>query len=78
MGASTYGDPGSFGRPGHFWRIPARTEPPEGSGFYADGAEVGGSAPEGHVTRYPTTKMTFEDAQGRMLRFPWGDWGRIR
>ena len=76
-GASTFRDPATSGLTGHYWNIPADTELADGLGFHADGADVGGNAPFGHVTIYPTAGMTFEEFQGLVQGLPWEYGGKI-
>ena len=60
QGASTYTDPTTAPLSGHYYRLPAGTRLPRGLRVQADGADVGGPAPWGHRTIYPTKGMPFE------------------
>jgi len=48
---------------------------PEGLGQIADGAGVGGPAPMGHHTIYPTRSMPFEDFEGLIKGMNWQNIG---
>jgi hypothetical protein len=77
-GASTYIDAESSGLNGHYYGIPAGTELPEGLGIQADGEDVGGTAPSGHRTIYPTVPMTFDQFQELFRSLPWSYMGNLK
>jgi hypothetical protein len=65
-GASTYTsvEAGTNqGLSGQVFRLPEGTELPPGYGVHADGADVGGNAPSGHRTIYPSQRMPAGDFQ---------------
>ena len=62
QGASTYTDPAEAPLSGHYYRLPAGTRLPNGLSVQADGEDVGGPAPWGHRTIYPTQDMPFESS----------------
>jgi hypothetical protein len=67
-GASTYRsveDGQREGLTGQVFRRPAEAPMPQGMGVHADGADAGGTAPEGHRTVYPTEAMSLSDFQNR-------------
>ena len=76
-GTSTFRDPATSGLTGHYWNIPANTDLPDGLGFHEDGADVGGNAPVGHVTIYPTSGMNFAEFQNLVQGLPWEYGGKI-
>jgi hypothetical protein len=53
------------GLSGQVFRLPAGTQLPDGLAVHADGADVGGLAPRGHRTVYPSEQMTFAEFQSR-------------
>jgi hypothetical protein len=70
-GASTFSDPAKAPVGGHYHKLPAGTELPEGFGVKADGSEVGGPQPEGHHTIYPTEPMPGQDFVDQFNGLPW-------
>lgn len=48
------------------WRLGAGAELPPGIGVHADGADVGGNAPQGHRLLYPTERMSVESFNVRI------------
>jgi len=67
-GASTYTSVQAGqdeGLSGQVFRLPEGTDLPPGYGVHADGADVGGTAPAGHRTVYPTQRMPLSDFQGQ-------------
>lgn len=76
-GASTTTDPLGSGLTGHYHRLPAGTDLPEGLGIHADGADVGGLGPAGHRTIYPTAPMSYGEFQGLFQGLPWEWAGKI-
>jgi len=48
---------------GQVFRLPEGTDLPPGYGVHADGSDVGGLAPDGHRTIYPTQRMPASDFQ---------------
>ncbi len=53
------------GLTGQVFRRPAEAPMPQGLGVHADGADAGGTAPEGHRTVYPTEQMSLSEFQAR-------------
>lgn len=76
--ASTYIDAERSGLSGHYYRLPAGTELPDGLGVHADGEDVGGLQPWGHRSVYPTTQMTYEQFQELFQGLGWEYAGRIK
>lgn len=72
-GASTFTDPKQAPLTGNYHVLPADTPLPDGLGIHADGQDVGGRAPWGHRTIYPTTRMTVSQFQQLFSNLPW-DW----
>jgi hypothetical protein len=65
-GASTYTSVQAGqdqGLSGQVFRLPEGTDLPPGYGVHADGADVGGTAPPGHRTIYPSQRMPVSDFQ---------------
>jgi hypothetical protein len=75
-GASTYIDPLQAPLTGVYWQLAQGTALPPGLGVHADGVDVGGTAPWGHRTIYPTAAMTFDQFQTDVLNLPWVKKGR--
>jgi len=78
-GASTFTDPQHPDVPlsGQYHKLPAGYELPQGLGIHADGQDVGGTAPWGHRTIYPTHRMTVQEFQKTWEGLPW-DWAGKR
>jgi hypothetical protein len=70
-GASTFGDPSMAPLSGHYHRLPAQTQLPDGLGIIADGVDVGGNLPPTHYTLVPTRRMTPEEYLQLYRRLPW-------
>ncbi len=70
-GASTFGDPNKADLTGHYHKLPAGTELPEGVGVNPDGTDVGGTQPETHHTMHPTTEMTPAEFVQKHGGLPW-------
>jgi hypothetical protein len=49
---------------------------PDGLGFIADGADVGGPAPEGHFTIFPTSPMSFDNYMALIKSMDWQNIGQ--
>jgi hypothetical protein len=73
QGASTFAvdDPAAVGLKGRYWSIPRDYTLPDGLGLHADGADVGGTAPWGHRTIYPTRDMPYDEFNGLVQALPW-------
>jgi hypothetical protein len=76
-GASSFTDAGQSGLSGHYWTLPSGTELPDGIDIHADGADVGGDAPWGHRTFYPSQAMTFSEFQDLFQSLPWEYGGKV-
>lgn len=76
--ASTYIDAERSGLAGHYYRLLAGTELPEGLGVHADGEDVGGLQPWGHRSVYPTVEMPYGQFQDLFQNLPWEYVGRIK
>jgi hypothetical protein len=70
-GASTYIDPKQAPVTGQYHVLPSGTELPDGLAIHADGQDVGGSAPVGHGTIYPTKPMTVSEFGDKFNSLPW-------
>jgi len=70
-GASTFIDPKRAPLKGWYHRLPEGTVLPTGMGVHADGVDVGGPAPWGHRTIYPSLRMTVNHFDGLYLGLPW-------
>jgi hypothetical protein len=70
-GGSCFIDPERTGLSGHYHRLRAGTILPVGLAVYADGADVGGTAPWGHRTIYPVVLMSFEHFAVLWGGLPW-------
>lgn len=71
LGASTFIDPQRAPITGKYHVLRPDAEIPPGLGVHADGEDVGGNAPWGHRTIYPTERMT----AGRFIELVAGlDW----
>jgi hypothetical protein len=76
-GASTFTDPKAAPLTGQYHVLPEGTELPDGLGVHADGEDVGGNAPYGHRTIYPTAPMTFSQFQELFNGLPWQWVGKV-
>ena len=75
-GMSTFDTPEHAAAQGLGGQLRSPTLPlPEGLGIISDGAEVGGPAPEGHYTIYPTFSMPFDDYVGLIKSMNWTNIG---
>ncbi|MFC0625839.1 RHS repeat-associated core domain-containing protein [Kribbella deserti] len=72
-GKSTYSDPfhPDVKLTGHYWRLPAGTQLPDGLRVIADGTDVGGDQPHGHHTLYPTRSMKYDEFVSLYVSLPW-------
>jgi hypothetical protein len=70
-GASTFTDPKQAPLTGNYHSLPADTPLPPGLGIHADGQDAGGTAPWGHRTVYPSTRMTVSQFQELFSNLPW-------
>jgi hypothetical protein len=73
LGASTFADPDCAQLSGHYFRLPAGTELPEGLEFVADGRDV---IPESihqptHHTIYSAVAMSYRRFVELFLSLPW-------
>ncbi|MEV7603572.1 polymorphic toxin-type HINT domain-containing protein [Kitasatospora sp. NPDC089797] len=71
-GASTYRTVGELRDQGLTGKVRNPNAPlPDGLGMIADGKDVGGTQPHGHITLYPTRKMTPEEFTGLLRGMDW-------
>jgi len=69
-GVSTFAVPDEAGLTGHYWRLAAGTELPDGLAVIADGEDVGGPRPPGHHTLYPAVRMSAQHFVDLVERLP--------
>ena len=53
------------------WSLPSNFQFPPGLAAQNDGVDVGGNAPPGHTTIYPTTAMTYSQFETMVRALPW-------
>ncbi len=77
-GASTFNDPNRSPLRGHFHKLPAGTELPDGLTIANDGSDVeGGYMSPGHRTIYPTRSMPFYEFNQLIKDLPWEYGGKV-
>lgn len=75
-GVSVFTDPLRAPLTGHYWVLPAGTPLPPGLALHLDGEDVGGHAPWGHRTMYPTVRMSVDECRQKFQGLPWELAGR--
>jgi hypothetical protein len=78
QGASMFADPRRSGLTGHFHRLPAGTELPQGLQITADGCDVlpESPLPETHHTLHVVIPMPADEFVRQFLSLPWQYGGR--
>jgi len=62
---------------GRVYELPARADLPASMSYHDDGSDVGGRAPSGHTTIYPTQGTTLGEFQNANKNLDWRYIGRI-
>ncbi len=63
---------------GPYQQLPAGSNIPDGLAVHADGADVGGNAPWGHHTVYPTESMTLDKFNNLFSGLDWERAGKLK
>ncbi len=63
---------------GQTWRLHQGSELPDGLAIHADGADVGGHAPAGRRTIYPSKAMPLSEFNQKLGGMDWTHLGVVR